>query len=251
MKRPGLRHSRDQLPVSSTPPCPMPCWIPPGKDAGCKRSKDKQGTQHVHQSLEAYFQLLKQTGASLSGGTLSRMPRTGSRECVVKKAQCKAWAWMSPGRGAAPSLETSKLRRGDRCTTVLEKSGKKRKDAQHGISLDQEDGEGAHRKKLEGVDITEKQGRLQKTLRQPVPERQMARSCLVLSKPSRISRLKFCKVKKYWMGSRAPYQWKYLLHKREELRSDFQHPWKSTVVPSFQASTGEGQRGTHGAHCTA
>ena len=117
--------------------------------------------------------------------------------------------------------------------------------------VDQEDGEGAHRKKLEGVDITEKQGRLQKTLRQPVPERQMARSCLVLSKPSRISRLKFCKVKKYWMGSRAPYQWKYLLHKREELRSDFQHPWNSTVVPSFQASTGEGQRGTHGAHCTA
>lgn len=104
----------------------------------------KQGTEHVHQNPEAYLQLLRQSGASGSGGALGRMPRICTRACAVKKAQCEAWARKLSGRGAAtPSPEKSKLRRDlDRCTTVLEKSQKKGKDTQHGIRLclDQEDG---------------------------------------------------------------------------------------------------------------
>lgn len=40
------------------------------------------------------------------------MPRTGSRDCAAKKAQCKAWAGKPSGRGAAARLKKSRLKSG-------------------------------------------------------------------------------------------------------------------------------------------
>lgn len=69
----------------------------------------------------------------------------------------------------------------DRCTAVLEKSQKKGKDTQRGISLclDQEDGEGAQRKKTGKSRYYRKTGKGAKTLCASLFQKDMARSYLV------------------------------------------------------------------------
>lgn len=54
------------------------------------------------------------------------MPRTGSRDYAVKKAQCEAWAGKPSGREAAARLKKSRLKVGEGCAT-LEKGQKKGK----------------------------------------------------------------------------------------------------------------------------
>lgn len=123
--------------------CPCQSFLE--KTQAARDPKTKEGTERVHQTSRP-TSAAQTNRAFPSGGALGRMPRAGSRECVVKKAQWVwGWAWKPSGREAAPSLEKSKLKSRDRCTTVLEKSPKKGKDTQHGISLclDQEKGIGA------------------------------------------------------------------------------------------------------------
>lgn len=80
------------------------------------------------------------------------MPRTGSRDYAVKKAQCEAWTGKPSGREAAARLEKSRLKVGEGCA-ILEKGQKKGKSP---AWYQQVPGKQAQKKRQQRADLTEK-----------------------------------------------------------------------------------------------
>lgn len=157
-----------------------------GKDAGCKESPhttwEQRLSMHVYQNLEVHFQLVRQTGASASGGGCTRIPKTGSGD---RSQEGTVWGlgWEAIWERSSCQIGEIKIERAGGLCNYSRRGPEEWKSPSPSRCLDQEDRERAHRKRPEGLDVTEKWGGCGKSLCQSVSARQVTRTCLVLSKP--------------------------------------------------------------------